>query len=75
MVLLVLEATSRRQDAEHNARAWLAWNTAALGRVRKLPKLSTLTIKPRRRRRPQTWQEQLAIAKLITAAHSKRRKA
>lgn len=73
MMLLVLEATARRRDAEHNARAWLAWNTAALGRAKRLPRLQSLLVKPKRRKRPQTWQEQLAIARMITAAYGRKR--
>lgn len=44
----------------------LAWHTAALVRSKKLPALRKLLI--RHRPAPQTWQEQLAIAKMWTAA-------
>ena len=66
-----MEATTRRLEREHNDRAWLAWNSAALQRAKRMPKLQALMIK-RRRRRAQSWQEQLAIARMITAAHSGR---
>lgn len=68
LVFLTIEAAARRLEREHNDRAWLAWHVAALTRVKKMPKLQSLTVK-RRRRRPQTWQEQLAICKMITAYH------
>jgi len=75
MVLLTLEAVARRRDAEHNARAWLAWNTAALSRLppRRFPPLHKLQIRRRRPKQPQTVEQQLAVAQLITAAHSSRK--
>lgn len=47
---------------EQNERAWLAWHVAALSRTKKLPDFKRLQVqKPRK---PQTWQEQLEIAKM-----------
>lgn len=57
---LYVEAAAKRFEREHNARVWLAWHTAALSRMKKLPDMKkmflTNTDKPR-----QTWQQQLAI--------------
>lgn len=68
MMFAIAEGARTRLEREHNDRAWLAWNTAALHRVKKMPKLQSLQIK-RRSRRPQTWQEQKQVLKLITAAY------
>lgn len=50
---------------QHNERAWLAWHIAGLQRSKKLPDLARLQHKEPRR--PQTWQEQLAIAHMWAA--------
>jgi len=65
----VFKGHSRRQEREHDARAWLAWHTVRLSHVdpRKFPKLETLLYRHRARRR-QTPDEMLSIAKMITAA-------
>lgn len=56
-----------RLDHQHNNRAWLAWNVAALMRAKRMPRLQTLMIK-RRDRRKQSWQEQRDIVKILNAA-------
>lgn len=38
-----MKAKARAAEAEHQARAWVAWHTAVLGRVEKMPPLSELT--------------------------------
>lgn len=60
-------AAARRRQREHNDRAWHAWTVAALGRVKKMPKLDTLLAKPQTPRRRQTWEEQLAIMQAWSA--------
>jgi len=45
---------------ECNDRMSLAWHIAALQRRERLPSLSSMQIK---KSKPQTWQQQLAIAK------------
>jgi hypothetical protein len=67
----ILDGAAEQERRAHNDRAWLAWNIAALSRVHRLPKLSTLTVsrqksKPRPRPR-QTVEEQMAIARQWTA--------
>lgn len=49
---------------EHNERAWHAWHTAALYRMKKMPKLDSLLQKERKPKPRQTWQEQLEIARM-----------
>jgi len=39
---MVLAAAGRRFEREHRRDAWIAWHTAALGRVKKLPSLQRL---------------------------------
>lgn len=54
----------------HNERMHLAWHIAALTRGKKgLPTLRSMMQKSTRSRRqkPQTWQQQLMIAKMWTA--------
>lgn len=62
-----LKAATYRLEREHNARAWLVWNTVALGRAKRLPRLDTLLIR-RRSGKQQTPAEQMQIARMITAA-------
>jgi len=54
-----LDGATQRLKREHDERAWLAWHTAALYRMKKMPPLKDLLTgaKPKRRK---TWQEQLA---------------
>lgn len=66
-MLHAIKASTYRLEREHNARAWLAWNTVALGRAKRLPPLEKLLIR-RRSGRQQTPREQMQIARMITAA-------
>jgi hypothetical protein len=68
---LLSEATARRFEREHNARAWLAWHIAALQRMKKLPDLKRMTMKNTSRPR-QTWRQQLAIMTEWAAKHNLR---
>lgn len=47
---MMLIADGKRREAEHAHadRAWLAWNTAALHRAKRMPPLSDLTTKRKR---------------------------
>lgn len=57
-----------RFKREHNERMSLAWHIAALNRTpqkKKLPSLRSLMIRERAKV-PQSWQQQLAIAKQWT---------
>lgn len=66
------EAASRRAQREHQARAWLAWHTAALSGMafagKRLPPLEKLTgpAKPRKR---QDWQDIKHMALMVNAMH------
>lgn len=53
---------------EHSARAWLAWHVAALGRVRRLPKLAAMQKTRRRATGTQDWQQQIGVIRMINAA-------
>lgn len=57
-IALVFDGTSRRLTREFNDRAWLAYHTAVLGRIKKMPKLSALLhdVKPRQRQTPEQMQ-------------------
>lgn len=65
----VIDGSVKRFEREHDDRAWLAWHIEGLRRTKRLPKLKTLlhNSKPEKKRR-QTVEEQIAIAKMWTAA-------
>lgn len=58
-----------RLAREHRTRAWLAWHTAAMGRMKNMPTLDDLTGEPRARSQPepQSWQEIRDIARAYTS--------
>lgn len=61
---------------EHNDRAWLAWNTAALSRIppsKKLPPLKALLAQEPRKRRTLTWQEQFAVMQQWVAVTNRKK--
>ena len=66
----MFSAVLRRQMAEHDGRAWLAWHIAALPYVKPFPDLSALLSSAPAKAAPaaQTPEEQLAIALAWTAA-------
>lgn len=68
MVLHIVLAAQQRMINEHNGRAWLAHTIIALDRQKRLQRLEALQIK-RRRMRDQTWQQQMALCRMITAAY------
>lgn len=63
----ILEGRQRAMRHEQEGRAWLAWHTAALWRIKKLPKLRELMPQPEKRKARQSWEEQLAIVRAWTA--------
>lgn len=75
-ITLMMEAAAERNRRAHNDRAWLAWTGAALSRAKRLPKLKTLMVAKRGAKpRPQTAEEQMAIARQWAAATSQTTKA
>jgi len=62
------EADEQRLDYEQRARAWLAWHIVALDRTKRLPPLKDLLGPARKPKEPQTWQEQMRIARQLNAA-------
>lgn len=69
-----MDGAMNRLKAEHQGRAWLAWHTAALGRVKKMPKLEKLISEPKKSLGRKSWQDQLAIAMAWNAEVNKRKK-
>ncbi|RAH99193.1 hypothetical protein DLJ53_21850 [Acuticoccus sediminis] len=67
----ILAGRTRRLEAEQDGRAWTAWHTEALARVKKLPKLETLLGRRRKPKRRQTANDMIAIAKAWDAAVNK----
>jgi hypothetical protein len=57
---------------EYNERAWLAYHTAFLPRMKRPPDFKKLLYKATVTKRRQTWQEQLHIAKLWHRALGKK---
>lgn len=71
---IVLDGSAERLKREHNDRAWLAWHGAALGRIKKFPKLDTLLIKgDRKPKRGKTIEEMISIAHAWTASVNRRK--
>lgn len=65
---VILDGAADRLRDERNNRAWLAWHIEALARAKKLPKLKEFLLDaPKRERRRQTIEEQIAIAHRWTA--------
>jgi hypothetical protein len=67
-MMRIAMAARHRLDNEHNGRAWLAHTIASLHRHKRLQRLDTLVIK-RRRKRDQTWQEQMTVCRAIAAVY------
>ena len=67
MVDIILQGVRLRLERERNERVSQAWMTAALTRTQRLPRLDTLLVRTERPR-AQTWQQQLAVVKMIHAA-------
>jgi len=58
-VLREIEAAVKKQIRQRNELAWLAWHTAKLHRVNKMPKLKTLMIEiADKKKKKISWQEQ-----------------
>lgn len=72
-VVLAMDAKAAAFRNEHNGRAILAWNIAALSRAKRLPKVDTLFA--RERGPQQTWQEQFALMQQWHAAQERRKAA
>lgn len=69
---MILDGATSRLKHEQNDRAWLAWHIEALARAKKMPKLAEMMHgAPKKPNRPQTVEEQIAIAHRWTAALTK----
>lgn len=69
-VAACIEERGEADRLAHNDRAWAAWHIAALSRMKKLPKLAELLMKPRKAQpvRRQTAEEQMAVMRQWMAA-------
>ena len=63
---LIFEGKAAQLRREHNERAWLAWHTAGLPRVKKFPALKKLTV--RESHAPQSVDQQWAILSAMAKA-------
>lgn len=57
-------------EREHNDRAWMTWHIAALQRVKRIPPLRKLQVRPRRSLRKQSPAEHLAAVKAWVATNN-----
>lgn len=74
-IAVILDGEANRLRRDRNNLAWLAWHTAAMTRMKKMPKLRDVMVEDgARKRRAQTIDEQIAIAKMWTAAVSRKRR-
>ncbi|HEU4986862.1 MAG TPA: hypothetical protein VFT89_07335 [Rhizobiaceae bacterium] len=74
-IAVILDGAAERVRRERELTAWLAWHTAALGRVKKFPKLKdVLPTKGRKPERRQTIDEQIAIARQWTAVLARQKR-
>jgi hypothetical protein len=71
---LVLNGKAQQLRREHRDRAWLAWTSAALVRVKKMPKLDKVIGKdgalpqPKRKVERRPWQELFSMAQMWAVA-------
>lgn len=69
MLGVIATAAQRRREAAHNAMVWLAFNTAAFHRAKRLSPADMRKLLLRRDRKPQTSAQMRDIARMITLAH------
>ncbi len=70
MAAAILKARNRAAERDHKARAWLAWTTAVLGRVKKIPPLRRLLggAGGKARPRAQTSDQMAVFAEALAAS-------
>ena len=56
-----MRSAEMRAEREHNARAWLAWHVEALRRMKRMPRLANMLVKSKRRRGPQSVEQQMHV--------------
>jgi hypothetical protein len=77
MYVFIMKAFGARQSAEHDRIMLLAWSTAALTRIKKMPELKSLLKADRpdpRLRQPKRWQDQYAAWASFISSKSKKKK-
>jgi hypothetical protein len=72
-VLFAMDAKAAADHESYKLRAILAWNTAALSRMKRLPKVDSLF--PRERKPAQTWQQQYDLMRQWHVAQERRKAA
>lgn len=72
MLRVMATAAQRRREDEHNELVWLAFNTAALQRSRRLTSQDMRRLLIRHDRKRQTPEQMRDIARMITLAHGGR---
>lgn len=70
---MAFKAAEQRLKREHNDRAWQAWWTAAMPKMKKFPKLEKLLARELKRK-PQTADQQWAIFSAMAEASKVARK-
>lgn len=73
-ISVILDGAASRLKREHNDRAWLAWHVAALGRLKKLPKLKDMMHGEKPRGRKMTPEQLEAATRSWLAGARNRRK-
>jgi len=69
----IIDGSANRLKREHDDRAWLVWHIEALHRMKRLPKLKTLLHNAKPEKKRQTIEEQIAMARMWTAAVNRTR--
>lgn len=69
MVGVIASAAQRRREGFHNELVWLAYNSAAFQRARRLSEHDMRRLLIRHDRKPQTSEQMRDIALMITLAH------
>jgi len=70
---LTFKAHDLRLQREHNDRAWLAWHTAYLHRVTRMPPLSELLFKPQSRAQTPEQMREIGLMIYRTFGGSKKK--
>ncbi|WP_315804033.1 hypothetical protein [Bradyrhizobium sp. SZCCHNS3002] len=69
-IVAVLKGREAGLIRDHNDRAWSAYITAMLPRMKRPPTLRKLQVRDSAARRPrQSWQDMKAVARMITLMH------
>lgn len=59
-----MRGAAKRMVREYNQQVAQAWITAAVSRAKKMPKLEKLLVKDKPKSSRQSWEQQLAVARM-----------